>query len=83
MVVNHIAERQYTITSALELPRTWARKVDYYNLGVNIANVKLPMHDLNGRMLAKFFFLYIDPSAGHLELARRNSTWSSLFVVKF
>ncbi len=39
MVVNKKADRQHVIASALELPSTWANKVDYYNLGVHMANV--------------------------------------------
>ncbi len=34
MVVNEKADRQHAIASALELPIAWAKKVDYYNLGV-------------------------------------------------
>ncbi len=30
---------QHAIASALELPSTWAKKADYYNLGVHMANV--------------------------------------------
>ncbi len=33
IVVNEKADRQHAIASALELPSTWAKKVDYYNLG--------------------------------------------------
>ncbi len=41
MVVNEKADRQHAIASALELPSTWAKKVDNggYNLGVHMANV--------------------------------------------
>ncbi len=39
MVVNTKADRQHVIASALELPSTWAEKADYYNLGVQMANV--------------------------------------------
>ncbi len=39
MVVNEKADKQYAIASVLELPSTWAKKVDYYNLGVHVANV--------------------------------------------
>ncbi len=41
-------DRQHTLTPALDLPRTWPKKVDYYNLGVNIADAQcrfLPMYD--------------------------------------
>ncbi len=38
-VVNTKADRQYATASALELPSTWTKKVDYYNLGVHMANV--------------------------------------------
>ncbi len=58
MVVNEKADRQHTIASALELPSTWAKNVDYYNLGVHMANVLcrfIPMHDSNGRKLLKLF----------------------------
>ncbi len=36
---NEKADRQHAIASALELSSTWAKKVDYYNLGVHMANV--------------------------------------------
>ncbi len=39
VVVNTKVDRQHAIASALELPSTWAKKVDYYNLGVHMANV--------------------------------------------
>ncbi len=39
MVVNEKADRQHAIASALELPIAWAKEVDYYNLGVHMANV--------------------------------------------
>ncbi len=39
MVVNEKADRQHAIASALELPIAWVKKVDYYNLGVHMANV--------------------------------------------
>ncbi len=39
MVVNTKADRQYAIAPALELQSTWAKKVDYYSLGVHMANV--------------------------------------------
>ncbi len=39
MVVNTKADRQHAIAFALELPSTWAKKVDYYNLVVHMANV--------------------------------------------
>ncbi len=39
MVVDTKADMQHAIASALELPSTWAKKVDYYNLGVHMANV--------------------------------------------
>ncbi len=58
MVVNTKADRQHAIASALELPSTWAKKVDYYNLGVHMANVLcrfIPMHDSNSRKLLKLF----------------------------
>ncbi len=38
MVVNEKADRQHAIASALELPSTWAKKVNYYSLGVHMAN---------------------------------------------
>ncbi len=58
MVVNTKAERQHAIASALELPSTWAKKFDYNNLDVHMANVKckfLPMHDSSGRKFVKLF----------------------------
>ncbi len=58
MVVNEKSDRQHAIASALELPIAWAKKVDYYNLGVHMANVLCrvtPMHDSNGRKLLKLF----------------------------
>ncbi len=58
MVVNTKADRQHAISSDLELPSTWAKKVDYYNLGVHMANIYctfLPMHDSNGRKLVTLF----------------------------
>ncbi len=39
MVVNTKADTQHAIASALELPSAWAKKVDYYNLGVHMVNV--------------------------------------------
>ncbi len=56
MVVNEKADRQHAIASALELPSTWAKKVDYYNLGVHMADTQCrfrPMHDLSGRQFAE------------------------------
>ncbi len=38
-MVNEKADRQHAIASALELPRTWAKKINYYNLVVHMANV--------------------------------------------
>ncbi len=37
--INTIADIQHAITSALRLPGTWAKKVDYYNLGGHMANL--------------------------------------------
>ncbi len=37
MVVNTKVDRQHVIAFALLLPSTWAKKVDYYNLGVHMA----------------------------------------------
>ncbi len=37
MAVNEKADRQHAIAAALELPSTWAKKVDYYDLGVHMA----------------------------------------------
>ncbi len=54
MVVNTKADRRHAIASALELPSSWAKKVDYYNPGEHMANVQcrfLPMHVSNGRRL--------------------------------
>ncbi len=39
MVINKEVDRQHLIAPTLELPSSWAKKVDNYNLGVHMANV--------------------------------------------
>ncbi len=51
MVVNTIAYIQHAHTPVLQLPSTWAKKVDYYNLGVQV----LPMHEISVRKFALLF----------------------------
>ncbi len=58
MVVNTKVDRQHASGSALELHRTWTKKVDYYNLSSPMTNVLcrfVPMYDLCHQKFAKIF----------------------------
>ncbi len=58
LVVKIIADRQHACGFALELHRTWTKKVDYYNLSSPMTDVLcrfLPMYDLSDKTFAKIF----------------------------
>ncbi len=48
-------DRQHTFTPAFELPRTWAKKVDYKNLCVNIADAQCRLLSMYDRKFAGLF----------------------------
>ncbi len=81
MVVNTKADRQYAIAFALELTKTWAKNVDHYDLDVHMANV--PMHDSNGRKLAKLFNeACLLLSNGQIKKSYVNSDFPTLYFRK-
>ncbi len=58
MVVNIKVDRQHSSGSALELHRTWTKKVDNYNLSSPMTNVLcrfLPMYDLSDQTFVNVF----------------------------